>query len=56
MGMPGVLIVGNPAEAATHPHTLSLRSSNLVADAFSRLLPLELGEGKQYVEGQPARR
>ncbi len=39
---------------AAHPHALLLGSGDLVADAFAGDLSLELGEGEQDVEGQPA--
>ena len=41
---------------AAHPHALGLRGGNLVANALSRDLALELCERKQHVEGQPAHR
>ena len=37
---------------AAHPHVLLLGGSDLVADALSRNLALELGEGEQHIEGQ----
>ena len=37
-------------------HAFLLRSRDLVADAFAGDLALELGEGEQHVEGQPAHR
>ena len=42
--------------AAAHPHALHAAGAELVADALGRHLPLELGEGEQHVEGQPAHR
>src|ERR1700758_2624000 len=35
---------------AAHPHTLLFRRGDLVADAFTGDLPLELGKGQQHVE------
>src|ERR1700752_4127623 len=43
-------------DAATHPHALSFRSSNLVADALASHLSLELRKGEQDIQGQPAHR
>ncbi len=40
----------NPA----HPHAFAPRGGDLVADALGRHLALELGEGKQDVQRQPA--
>src|SRR5437868_4351664 len=37
---------------AAHPHALLLRGGDLVADAFTGDLALELGEGQQHVERQ----
>src|SRR5712671_3084994 len=37
---------------AAHPHSLSLRGGNLVADALADDLALELRKGQQNVEGQ----
>src|SRR5712672_704433 len=41
---------------AAHPHALFLRCGDLVADAFTRDLPLELGKGQQHVERQAPHR
>src|SRR6202011_5347594 len=41
---------------ATHPHALLLRGGDLVADALSCDLALELGEGQQNVQGQATHR
>src|SRR6202035_3251463 len=35
---------------AAHPHALFLRGGDLVADAFTGDLPLELGKGQQHIE------
>src|SRR6202051_2315811 len=35
---------------AAHPHALLLRRGDLVADAFTGDLPLELGKGQQHIE------
>src|SRR5208337_3259084 len=37
---------------AAHPHSLLLRSADLVPNPLARDLPLELGEGQQHVESQ----
>jgi hypothetical protein len=37
---------------AAHPHSLLLRSRDLVPNPLARDLPLELGEGQQHVERQ----
>src|SRR5277367_138982 len=37
---------------AAHPHALFLRGGDLVADAFTGDLPLELGKGQQHIERQ----
>ena len=39
---------------AAHPHALPLRGGDLVADPLAGDLALELGEGQQHVERQPA--
>src|ERR1700730_7121805 len=39
-----------------HPHALLLRGGDLVADAFTRDLALELGKGQQHIERQAAHR
>src|SRR5262249_30527123 len=39
-----------------HPHALLLRGKNLVADAFSRHLPLKLSEGQKHVECESTHR
>jgi hypothetical protein len=39
---------------AAHPHSLPLRSGDLVPDALPRNLPLELSEGQQHIESQPS--
>ena len=39
---------------AAHPYALLLRGRDLVADSLARNLPLELGEGQQHIEHQPA--
>ena len=39
---------------ATHPHTLFLGSSDLIANALAGDLAFELGKRQQHVEGQPA--
>jgi len=39
-----------------HPHALALGGCNFVADTLSGDLPLELGEGEQHVQRQPAHR
>ena len=51
-------VLGPVAERhdAAHPHALLLRGRDLVADALGRDLPLELGEGQQHVQRQPAHR
>src|SRR5712671_2692179 len=41
---------------AAHPHTLLLRGGDLVADAFTGDLTLELGKGQQHVERQAPHR
>src|SRR5438477_2861206 len=41
---------------AAHPHALFLRGGDLVADAFTRDLALELGKGQQYIQRQPPHR
>ena len=41
---------------APHPQALAFAGGDLVADAFARDLALELGEGQQDVEHQPAHR
>src|SRR5450755_4699982 len=38
--------------SATHPHSFTLRSRNLVPNPFSRHFSFELSEGKQNVESQ----
>src|ERR1700722_15383335 len=51
-------LVGVIAERhiAAHPHALFLRGGDLVADAFTRDLALELGKGQQHVERQALHR
>ncbi len=51
-------VVGLVAERheAAHPHALLLRGGDLVPDALAGDLALELGEGQQHVERQPAHR
>src|SRR5467141_2579196 len=39
-----------------HPHALLLRGGDLVADPFAGELALELGKGRQTIEGQPPHR
>src|SRR6202030_3978999 len=39
-----------------HPHALALGGCDFVADALSSDLPLELGEGEQHIQRQPAHR
>jgi hypothetical protein len=39
-----------------HPHPLLFRGGDLVADALTGDLPLELREGQQNIEGQPPHR
>ena len=39
---------------AAHPHALALGGGDLVADALAGDLALELGEGEQHVQRQPA--
>src|SRR4051812_48905478 len=41
---------------AAHPHALLLRGGDLVADAFTGDLPLELRKGQQYIERQAPHR
>jgi hypothetical protein len=41
-------------EGAAHPKSLALGGSDLAADPLGGDLPLELGKGQKYVEGQPA--
>ena len=41
---------------AAHPHALPFRGGDLVTDPLAGDLALELGEGKQHVEGQPPHR
>jgi hypothetical protein len=41
---------------AAHPHPLLFRGGDLVADAFTGDLALELSEGQQHIEGQPPHR
>src|SRR6201988_1614927 len=41
---------------AAHPHALLLRCADLVADAFTGDLTLELGKGQQHVERQAPHR
>jgi hypothetical protein len=41
---------------ATHPQAPSTRGGDLVADALARHLALELREGEQHVEREPAHR
>ena len=41
---------------AAHPHPLSLRGGDLVADPFPGDFALELREGQQHIEGQPSHR
>src|SRR5712671_5108011 len=41
---------------AAHPHALFLRGGDLVADAFTGDLALELGKGQQHIERQAAHR
>ena len=48
---PAIGLVAERYEAA-HPHALALGGGDLVADALSRDLALELGEGQQHVERQ----
>jgi len=40
----------------THPHAFPLGGGDLVSDALAGDLALELGEGQQHVEGEPAHR
>src|SRR6202035_3241430 len=41
---------------AAHPHALFLRGGDLVADAFTGDLVLELGKGQQHIERQASMR
>src|SRR5690606_1987547 len=41
---------------AAHPHALGLGGCDLVANALTGNLTLELCEGEQHVEGQPSHR
>jgi hypothetical protein len=41
-------------DGPTHPHALALGRSDLVADAFAGHLALELREGQQHVQCEPA--
>ena len=51
-----VLDVVAERRAAAHPHALASGGGELVADALADHLALELGEGQQDVERQPAHR
>jgi len=46
---PSILDVIAHGDGTTHPHALLLRSRDLVADALTGDLALELGEGQQHV-------
>src|SRR5438270_1941537 len=41
---------------AAHPHALLFRGGDLVADAFTSDLPLELGKGQQHIKRQAPHR
>src|SRR5436309_9528638 len=43
-------------DISAHPHALLLRCGDLVADAFTGDLPLELSKGQQHVEREPPHR
>ncbi len=51
-----VLDVVAERRPAAHPHALLAGGGELVPDALADHLPLELGEGEQDVERQPAHR
>src|SRR5690348_11946559 len=53
--LPVLDLIAQRGEAA-HPQPFALRGSDLVADALTRDLALELGEGQQDVEGETAHR
>src|SRR5215212_1731255 len=50
---PAVLDVVAERRPAPHPHAAGTGGRELVPDPLPDHLPLELGKGQQYVEGQP---